>query len=71
MQALQVVHLNTWQEDSKIVVVTQPVSKQELGVVKWYKLVDRPRGLVLVGDLQMYPWNLPPKTYQVLHSRYE
>ena len=40
MQALQVVHLDIWQEDSKIIVVAQPVSKQELGVVKEYKLVD-------------------------------
>ena len=65
MQALQVVHLNIWQEDGKIVAVAQPVSKQETGVVKGYK------SIVLVGDRQMCPWNLPPMTYQVLHSKHE
>ena len=45
MQALQVVGLNILQEDGRIIVVAQPVSKQEPGVVKGYKL----------GDLQTYP----------------
>ena len=69
MQALQVAHLNIWQEGGKIIMVAQPMSEQELEVVKGYKLVDWPKGLVLVGDLRMCPWNLPPKTYQGPHSK--